>query len=103
MVPTSYTFDTFLLELEDFFGGAITLQSRERSLTVLRQTGTVSELAIAFQTITNTFRPRWSDHPLMYVFSQKLKEVVRFELTAHGALPFTFQAFMSAAISVELN
>ena len=58
MVPPSYTFDIFLQELEDFFGGAITLQSRERSLTILRQTGTVSELAIAFQTITNAFRPR---------------------------------------------
>ena len=66
-------------------------------------TGTVSELAIAFQTITNAFRPRWSDHPLIYVFSQKIKEVVRFELTARGALPLTFQAFISAAISVELN
>ena len=66
MVPPSYTFDIVLQELEDFFGGAITLQSRERSLTVLRQTGTVSELAIAFQTITNAFRPRWSDHPLIY-------------------------------------
>ena len=90
MVPASYTFDIFLQQLEDFFGGAITLQSRERSLILLRQTGTVSELAIAFQTITNAFRPRWSDHPLIYVFSQKLKEVVRFELTARGALPLTF-------------
>ena len=35
MVPPSYTFDIFLQELEESFGGAITLQSRERSLTVL--------------------------------------------------------------------
>ena len=79
------------------------MHSRERSLMALRQTGTVSELAITFQNITNAFRPRWSDHPLIYVFSQKLKEAVRFELTARGSLPSTFQAYISAAISVELN
>ena len=102
-VPSFYTLDSFLQELEDFFGGAITLQSRERSLIILRQTGSVSELAIAFQTITNNFNPRWSDHPLIFVFSQKLKEVVRFELTSRGSVPDTFQAYLAAAISVEHN
>ena len=102
-VPSFYTLDSFLQEMEDFFGGAITLQSRERSLILLRQTGSVSELAIAFQTITNNFNPRWTDHPLIFVFSQKLKEVVRFELTSRGSVPDTFQAYLAAAISVEHN
>ena len=57
-LPPSYTLDSFWQELEDFFGGGITLQSRERSLDVLRQTGSVSELAISFQNITSTFIPR---------------------------------------------
>ena len=70
---------------------------------VLRQTGSVSELAIAFQNITNTFIPRWGDHPLIFVFSQKLRETVRFEMTAWGAIPLTFQTYIAAAISVEHN
>ena len=63
LLPPSYTLDSFWQELEDFFGGVVTLQSRERSLDVLRQTKSVSELAISFQNITSTFIPRWSDHP----------------------------------------
>ena len=102
-VPSTYTFDSFIQELDDFFGGGVTLHSRERSLIGLRQTGSVSELAIAFQNITNHFRPRWPDHPLIFVFSQKLKEVIRFELTARGALPSSFQAYIAAAISIEQN
>ena len=89
-VPSTYTFDSFIQELDDFFGGGVTLHSRERSLINLRQTGSVSELAISFQNITNHFRPRWPDHPLIFVFSQKLKEVIRFELTARGDLPSKF-------------
>ena len=89
-LPPSYTLDSFMQELEDFFGGGVTLQSRERSLDVLRQTGSVSELAIAFKNITSTFSPRWFDHPLIFVFSKKLKEAVRFELTAKGSIPATF-------------
>ena len=103
LLPPSYTFQSFLQEMDDFFGGGVTLQSMERSLINLRQTGTVSELAIAFQNITNTFRPKWSDHPLIFTFSQKLREVVRYELTSRGLPPSTFQAFISAAISVEQN
>ena len=102
-LPPSYTIDSFIQDLEDFFGGGNTLQSRERALDVLRQTGSVSELAIAFQNLTSTFIPRWSDHPLIYVFSKKLKEVIRFELTARGSLPTTFQAYVAVAISVEQN
>ena len=103
LLPPSYTLDSFWQELEDFFGGGVTLQSRERSLDVLRQTGSVSELAISFQNITSTFTPRWSDHPLIYVFSKKLKEVVRFELTARGSIPATFQAYVAMAVMVEQN
>ena len=47
-VPPTYTLLSFLQELEDFFGGRVTLQHLERSLINLRQTGTVSELAIQF-------------------------------------------------------
>ena len=103
LLPPSYTLDSFWQELEDFFGGGVTLQSRERALDILRQTGSVSELAISFQNITSTFTPRWSDHPLIYVFSKKLKEVVRFELTARGSVPATFQAYVAMAIMVEQN
>ena len=72
ILPPSNTLDTFMQELEDFFGGWITFQSRERSLDILRQTGSVSELVIAFQNITSIFSPPWSDHPLIYNFSKKL-------------------------------
>ena len=47
-LPPSYIFDFFFQELEDFFGGLITLQSPERSLDIVRQKETVSELAIVF-------------------------------------------------------
>ena len=62
----TYDLHRFFQELEDFFGGAVTLHSRERSLDLLRQTGTVSDLACAFQTITHSFSPRWPDHPLIF-------------------------------------
>ena len=100
-LPPHYTLDCFSAELEDFFGGEVTLQSRERSLEILRQTGTVSELAIAFQNITSTFIPKWSDHPLIFIFSRKLKEAIRFELTARGSIPTLFSAYMATTISVE--
>ena len=102
-LPLSYTIDSFIQALEDFSGGGNTLQSWERALDILRQTGSVSELAIAFQNITSTFSPRWYDHPLIYVFSKKLKKVIRFELTARGSLPTTFQAYLAAAISAGRN
>ena len=102
-LPPSYDLASFFVALEDFFGGAVTLQSRERALRSLRQTGSVSELAIAFQTIVHTFSPLWADHPLIYTFSDKLKENIRFELTARGSLPTTFQAYLTAAIAVEQN
>ena len=99
----SYDIHRFLAELEEFFGGAVTLHSRERSLDLLRQTGSVSDLAIAFQNITHTFNPRWPDHPLIYLFSRKLKEAIRYELFSRGSLPSTFSAYVAAAISVEQN
>ena len=34
---------------------------------------------------------------------QKLKEVIRYELTSRGTLPSTFQAYVAAAMAVELN
>ena len=79
------------------------IQSRERSLEILRQTGTVSQLAIAFQNITYTFTPRWSDHPLIFIFSRKLTEAIRFELTTRGSIPTLFSAYLASAISVEQN
>ena len=100
LLPPAYDLTRFFQELEDFFGGAVTLHSRERSLDMLRQTGSVSDLAVAFQTITHSFSPRWPDHPLIYLFSRKLKECVRFELTARDSLPSTFHAYLAAAISV---
>ena len=71
-LPPSYDLTSFFKELEDFFGGAVTLQSRERALRSLRQTGAISELAIAFQNIVHTFSPLWADHPLIYTFLDKL-------------------------------
>ena len=81
----------------------VTLQYRERALRSLRQTGPVSELAIAFQTIVHTFSPLWADHPLIYTFSDELKENIRFELIARGSLPTTFQAYLTAAIAVDIS
>ena len=80
-LPSHYTLNNLCHELEEFIGGGVTLRSCERSLIVLRQTGTGSELAIAFQNINNTFRPRWLDHLFIFTFSQKLKEMRRFDLT----------------------
>ena len=56
-LPPHYDLDYFLQALTNFFGGGITLASRERALDTLRQTGTVQQLAIAYQNITNTFSP----------------------------------------------
>ena len=48
LLPPTYTLLSFLQELDDFFGVGVKLQSLERSLLILRQTGIVLELAIAF-------------------------------------------------------
>ena len=103
VLPPHYTLASFLQALEVFFGGGVTLDPRERSLTILRQTGTVAELAIASQNITDTFTPRWLDHPLIYLFSQKLKEPIRFQLTAQGSLSTIFQEHVASAAAVEHN
>ena len=39
-----YTLDVFLAELTEFFGGGLTMASREHSLDDLRQTGSMSAL-----------------------------------------------------------
>lgn len=103
LVPPHYTLDIFFAELAGFFGGGVTLDSRERSLDNLRQVGTVADFAINFQNITNTFHPRWPDHPLIYIFSRKLKEAIRFQLTSQGSIPTVFRDYIAAAIAVEHN
>ena len=102
-LPPHYTLDLFLSELTAFFGGGVTMASREHSLDNLRQTGTVSDLAITFQNIINTYVPRWNDSASIYIFSRKLKEAIRFELAARGNVPTSFQAYIAEAISVEHN
>ena len=86
-LPEHYTLELFLDELTAFFGGGITMASREHSLDDLRQTGSVSELAIAFQNIINTYVPRWTDSASIYVLSRKLKDAIRFELGKRGDMP----------------
>ena len=103
LVPPSITFDAFLDQLSDYFGGGVTTQTLERSLINLRQTGSVSEFAVAFHNITNVFNPRWPDAPLIFDFMQKLKEVMRYELTGRGTLPSNFQEYVAATMAVELN
>ena len=102
-LPHYYTLELFLEELTAFFGGGVTLASREHSLDNLRQTGTVSDLAIAFQNIINTYTPRWTDSASIYFFSRKLREAVRFEVAARGNVPTGFQAYIAEAIAVEHN
>ena len=69
LLPAKWDFMEVLAELQFFFGGAATLQSRERDLRTLRQIGSVSDLAIAFQTITQSFNPHWGYLPLIFIFS----------------------------------
>ena len=102
-LPNRYTLEIFLAELTAFFGGGVTMASREHSLDNLRQTGSVSDLAIAFQNIVNTYNPRWTDSACIYIFSRKLKEAVRFELAARGNVPHLFQDYIADAIAVEHN
>ena len=42
-LPPHYTLDSFFQALDDYFGGAVTLDSWERELDSLRQTGTVAD------------------------------------------------------------
>ena len=103
LLPSTWDVDTLFHEVENFFGGAATLQSRERDLCALKQTGSVSDLAIRFETITHTFNPSRPDHPLIFVFFEKLREGIRFELTAHGDIPTNFSKYVAAAIAIEQN
>ena len=102
-LPPTYTFDSFLLEMLNFFGGGVNTLTLERDLDNLRQTGSVSDYAIKFQNITNCFHPRWPDHPLIFQFSLRLNSLVRTELIGRGSPPLTFQAYVAAAVLVELN
>ena len=102
-LPHHYTLDNVLVILTDFFGGRPTLASCKHSLDDLRQTGSVSALTIAFQNTINTYVPRWNDSAIIYFFSRKLKEAIRFEITARGNVPILLQAYIAAAISVEHN
>ena len=65
-LPLTYTFDSFLFEMLNFFGGGVNILTLERDLDNMRQTGSVSDYAIKFQNITNCFHPRWPDHPLIF-------------------------------------
>ena len=102
-LPDHYTLDLFLDELTSFFGGAATIASRENDLDDLRQTGTVVQFAVAFQTIINTFNPRWTDSAAIYVFSRKIKEQIRYLVAGKGNVPTTFQAYIAAAVAMEAN
>ena len=102
-LPEYFTLELFLQMLTSFFGGGVTLASREHSLDDLRQTGSVSKLAIAFQNIINTYVPRWTDSASIYFLSRKLKEAIRFELGKRGDVPDELQAYIAAAIAMEHN
>ena len=51
-LPDHYTLDSFLAAMTAFFGGGVT-RAFQDSLDDLRQTGTMSDLAIAFQNNIN--------------------------------------------------
>lgn len=73
LLPPAYTLPIFLRELAAFFGSGITQATQERALTTLRQTTTVTQLAIDSQIITNTFDPLWADGPLIYILGGSLR------------------------------
>ena len=102
-LPPSWDLSTFLAALEAFLGGGVTTHSMERDFRNLRQTSSVSDLAIAFQNITNTFPKVWPNHALIFFFSDKLNGPIRYELIARGNIPTTFQAYGAAAISIQHN
>ena len=68
-----------------------------------RQTGTVVQFAVAFQTIFNTFNPQWTDSAAIYVFSRKIKEQIRYLVAGKGNVPTNFQAYIAAAMDMEAN
>ena len=72
-------------------------------MTALRQIGSISDLAIDFPNITQIFSPLWPDHPLIFIFPDKLRENIRFEVTARGSISTTFQTYLTASISTEQN
>ena len=53
LVPPHIIFEIFVAQLSEYFGGGVNAQTLERSLINLRQTGTVSDFAVAFQNIVS--------------------------------------------------
>ena len=100
-LPPHYTLDLFLAELSAFFGGGVTLAAKEHLLDDLRQTGSVSDFAIAFRNIINSYPDGWNDSAAIFVFSRKLKGDVRGEMGRRGAAPTNLQAYIVAAIGAE--
>ena len=85
-LPPHYTLASFFRALEDFFGGGVTIDSRERSLDNLRQTGTVAELTITFQNITNTLWEIITRTPMTRLrFSMRVAYLMARQ--ANGTLP----------------
>ena len=89
-LPPHYTLDLFLQEITAFFGGVATIALRENELDDLQHTGTVRQFAVEFQTIITKFRPAWTDSAAIYVFSRKLKPLIRFEVARKGEVPSGF-------------
>ena len=102
-LPSPWDLNIFLAALEAFFGEGVTTQSRERELRNLRQTRSVSDLAVNFQNITNTFPEFWPEYALIVFFSKKLHGPIRYELLARGNVPTQFQDYVAAAIAIEHN
>ena len=86
-LPLNYTFDSFLLEMRDFFGGGVNTLTFERDLDNLRQKAEVSDYAIKLQNIANSSHPRWPDHPLIFQFSLRLSSLVRTKIIGRGSPP----------------
>ena len=59
------------------------------------------QFAVDFQTIMSSFRPTWTYSAAIYVFSRKLKPLIRFEVARKGEVPTNFQAYMRACIATE--
>ena len=77
------------------------MAAKEHLLHDLRQTGSVSDFAIAFRNIINSYQDRWNDSAAIFVFSGKLKMDVRGEMGRRGASPTTLQAYIVSAFGAE--
>ena len=102
-MPPHYTLDLFLREITAFFGDVAAVALRENDLDDLQHTGTVRQFAVDFQSIISKFHPAWTDSATIYVFSRKLKPLIRFEVAKRGEVPTGFQAYMGACIHMEAS